>query len=313
MEYPADGLPLFYKSSAVKLQGKSDYALQLADPAITKDPHFYNFLMKRAVLLLEFGQLDEAEAECGRAAKIKPNDWTDQLRSALAFGRSRTQDAWRWLEHMRGTGSLAYQSRAYNFMACFRAEPGKWGEAESLLREGLGFDSRMGIGADAEFTKRRLLAQLYLRQKRPSDTGKLCGEMLGTKPGYRDTMLVGCLLAQAGDVAGAERCLVTGLPQWPIYQYWVARLTGELALARGEARAALEWMQLASPAFITNAWPEYIVRAALAAGHPEGVRNYVGGLIENPGWFWLQTDTTGPGFVSWALSMHPGFELTKDC
>jgi serine/threonine protein kinase len=302
IEYPDDGLALFYKATAIDRQGRADEALQLTQAAIALAPRSYSILMQRAIFLLNAGRLDEAQAQCDRAANLDQRDWTDQLRGGLALGRLDLAGVSRSIERMRSKGSLAYQSRAYGFEACLRAEQGRWDVAEQLIRDGLAFDSRMGLGSQPQFTKNRLLVQLFLRRRRTAEAVRLCVAMLASKPGYEKTMAIGCLLAQAGEPGRAEKCLIRGLPNWPIYGHWIQRLKGELEMAKGSARQALQLMQSAPPSRISNEWPEHIVRAALAATDTMVARHYVSALVRNPGRYWFQADMIGPGFIAFALA-----------
>jgi tetratricopeptide (TPR) repeat protein len=311
LEYPDDGLALFYKASAVDRQGRSEEALQLATAAVSLNPESYNFIMQRANFLLEAGRIADAQALCDRAAKLKPMDWTDQLRSGLALAKFDLTGVWGSLENMRANGSPRYRSRAYGFEACLHAEQGKWDEAEHLLREGLDFDQRVGLGPQSQFTKRRLLAQLFLRRQRKAEARNLCRESLDAAPSHRDTMLLGCLLAQAGDLRRAQSCQIQGLPAWPIYEHWKRRLGGELALASGDARGALRTMKSAPPPAIKHEWPEHIARAAMAASDTEALRQCLAPLLENPGPYWVQADANAPGFMSWGASLAKNNELTQ--
>jgi serine/threonine protein kinase/tetratricopeptide (TPR) repeat protein len=311
IEYPDDGLALFYKATAIDLQGRADEALTATQAAIALDPHSYSFLMQRAVYSLNVGRLDEAATLCDRAAKLMPSDWTDQLNGSVALDRFDPAGVQRSIESMRVNGSLAYKSRVYGFEACLRAEQGRFDEAEQLIRAGLAFDSRMGLGPQPQFTKNRLLVQLLLRRRRTADSVRLCAVMLASKPGYENTMSIGCMLAQAGEPRRAENCLIQGLPNWPIYEHWIHRLKGEVALARGAAGLALQLMQSAPPSRIKSEWPEYIVRAALASRDTIVTQQHVSALVRNPGRYWFQADMIGPGFISWALAIGGPSHLTE--
>jgi serine/threonine protein kinase/tetratricopeptide (TPR) repeat protein len=200
LEYPDDTLPLFHKASAVDLQGRSVEALQICETALAREPQSYALVMKHAVLKLNAGRFAAAQADCARAAQLKPGDWVDLIDSALALMRDDLAGTWRSLEAMRTSGSSSYQSRAFGLEGCLRAEQVQWDEAERLLGEGLDFDQRMGTGPQSQFTKKRLLAQLFLRRKRRAEAAALCREMLAAKPGYDRTMQLGCLLAQGSAV-----------------------------------------------------------------------------------------------------------------
>ena len=62
-------------------------------------------------------------------------------------------------------------------------------------------------------------------------------------------------------------------------------------------------MQAAPQPQLKNEWPRYLARAALAAGEGDAARQQVTALIRNPGRYWAQADTTGPGFIRWAIGL----------
>jgi tetratricopeptide (TPR) repeat protein len=305
LDYPDEGLPLFYKAAAVEAQGRIEQAVDLSREALAKDPHSYTFAVSYGYRLMRVGRLDEAEQECQAATRLYPLDGTDQLRSALAFKRLDLASCWSSMERMRTTGSVPYQSKAWAMEACLRAEQGRWQDARRLLEEGLAFDRGSGLAVHQQFTKKRLLIQAMLRQQRSREAIEICKETLGMPLGHEDTMQTGCLLAQAGSLGLAERCIVGGLPDWPCYAHWSLRLAGELALARGENQRALRLMKSAPPSRFPNEWPEYLARAADAAGDLQTVRSLIAELLQHASTYWYQVDITGPGFISWAMALAP--------
>jgi tetratricopeptide (TPR) repeat protein len=309
LEYPKDPLPLFYKATAVDCLGRGDEALQLAQNAFSMEPTSYAYIMLRAIFLLNRGQFREAEEDLGHAARLKTGDWTDQLRSALAMAHGDLPEVWRSLEKMRTSGSLPYRSRAYGFEACIMAERGDLGAAQRLLKDGMDFDRRMGTGAQAEFTRNRMFAQIALRQGEKRKAIGICRLMLNGDPALENTMSVGCLLAQAGETAAARRCLPAEMPAWPTYLHWQQRLKGELALSEGRPLEALASMKAAPPSHIHYEWPEYVARAAIAARDMATLRGCLMPLLTNPARYWLQGDTTGPGFIRWACETAERAEL----
>jgi hypothetical protein len=122
-------------------------------------------------------------------------------------------------------------------------------------------------------------------------------------------MQIGCVLAQAGDLAGAGSCLCNGLPAWPIYSHWQARLEGEIALASGMAAQALAKMASAPPdaGHTLAEWPAYLARAAFAAGQTKVVVQLLTALLANPARYWFNADFNGPGFLNWAMSNFNSF------
>jgi tetratricopeptide (TPR) repeat protein len=311
IEYPNESLGYFYRSTSADLLGFQEQGLALAKQAVERDPESYACNVRYAVLLMDAGRQGEAEAGYRRAVAWKASDWSDQFLAALRFNQLDINGVWQALEHMLAQGSPSYQSRAHNFEACLRAEQGRWDEAESLLRAGLTKDERLGAnGLVGLFTKRRMLAQLLLARKRVGEAEGLCQIMLSEPHGHRETMQVGCLLAQAGNLGRARSCMVNGLPPWPVYSHWQQRLQGEIALAEGDAGRALDLMQSAGPPALKNEWRWYLVRAALAAGKHDVAATEIIRLIGNPGKYWVQADSAGPGFISWAV--QAGLQLHLD-
>jgi serine/threonine protein kinase len=305
LDYPEDGLPLFYKAAAVEGQGRIDQAVELSRQALTKDPGSYAFAVLYGYQLISAGRLSEAQQACQTAVRIHPLDGSDQLLSALAFGYLDLAGCWSAMERMRIAGSLPYQSKAWAMEACLRAEQGRWPEVEHLLEQGLAFDRKAGLATHQQFTKKRLLIQALLRQRYVREAVDMCHDALAMGLGHEDTMQTGCLLAQAGSLSLAERCVVRGLPDWPSYTHWSVRLSGELALARGDYQRALQLMKSAPPSRFDYEWPEYIARAAEVAADWQTVRSLVAGLLEHSPAYWYQVDVTGPGFISYAISLAP--------
>jgi tetratricopeptide (TPR) repeat protein len=312
VEYPDEGLGFFYRSTSADLLGFREQALDLIQAAVERDPSSYSFVVRRALLLMDAGRMEEAEAGYRRAVSWRPSDWSDQLRSGLLFNRLDLAGVWEALENLRLRGSPVYRSRAYNFEACLRAEQGQWDEAEKLLHAGMARDEQLGgNGLEGRFTKRRLLVQLLVSRRRSREAVEICSSLLKEDLGHREKMQVGCLLAQAGDVRRARTCVVDGLPQWPVYTHWIKRLQGEIALAEGDPAQAVRLMQAAGQPALKNEWRWYLARAAMAAGDRNTATACIAGLLENPGPYWVQADAAGPGFISWAIAAVSELNLAE--
>jgi serine/threonine protein kinase/tetratricopeptide (TPR) repeat protein len=310
LEYPDDGLPLFYKSSAVGLLGRDEEALQLTAEAMHCDPVSTPFLLNHAVQLLGAGHAEEAEKLCRKAAALNATDGVDHLRAVLALHRMDSEAAWQSLEHLRAQGlSPQYRSKAWSLEACLRAEQGRWTEAEDLVHQGTEFVLKMGLGNQEVFAKKRLLARIHARLGRRAGAVQLCREMLALDPGYEGKLQTGCLLAQCGEINSARACRISGLPAWPLYLHWAARLEGELALAEGRRSKALALLRAAPPASFENEWPEWLLRAELAEGDASASIQLVRALLKRFAWYWYQADVNGPGFLSWAIDLAGSLSL----
>ncbi|MGI8743766.1 MAG: tetratricopeptide repeat protein [Bryobacteraceae bacterium] len=300
VEYPNDGLPYFYKASAVERLGRNDEALRLLSLSMQRE-RAYSFIMGRAVHYLGRGRLSEAERDWKEAAKLRPSDWTDQIRAGLAFARADFAEVERTLEKLRFGGSPEFESRAFALQACLRAEHLDWHAAAVLLQEGLAFDRTMGLAVTARHEKQFLFAQILMARHAASEALSVCEDMLKGSLGYIVRMQFGTLLAQAGQLRQAESCVPKGMPDWPMYNLWLRRLLGEIAFARREYDKALVLFQGAIPPPALRIWPDFVVRSALAAGDYATAGEVLSALFEAPGLYWIEAEKNTPGFVRYAL------------
>jgi len=310
--YPQDALPLFHRASALDRLGRPEEAMHLLDAAVDRDPKSYIFVFRRAHLLLDIGRIDEAERDCNRAATLSASGWTDQLRSALSFSRLDFEPGWSHLQRMASMGSAEFQSKAFAFEACFLAEQGRLEEAVRVLDRGVQFDKVEGIMGETQFAKQRQIAWLLIQMGRTADAIDRCREILEAAPGVEASLQTGIVLARAGRLREAEACLPAEEPKWPVHRHWLMRLRGEIALARGEARRALELMQQAPESRNSGDWPAYLVRAAGAVGDELTVGRHLTSLFSNPGRFWYEANVSDPGFFRWALGIAANRHFTPN-
>lgn len=308
-EYPADAVALFYRSSAEHRTGAAEQSDRLLAEAVRLDPQTYAFRMWQCLRRLEHGDLDAADRLCDGLDKQQPEDWTRQLRCAVAFARYRGAEVWSHLERLRSHGSPLFQSRAFEFQACFRAEQGRHEECAGLLREGILFDRSHGL-TEMAFQKRVKIVETEIARGliREAQAGAL--ELLPDAAGDRLKMRVGALLARAGDVANAERCLVPApaatedlpLGATPVYEHWRKRLSLEIALARGDRGAIAQYVDRIPPPDTENEWPEYRVRALSALRRREDLIGAAAALLRFPGRYWFAAYRVFPGFFRAALA-----------
>jgi len=328
LAYPDDSLPLFHEASCATRLDDQEAALHLIDQAIAKGPANYVYLIWRAVQLLVLSRFADAEAQCAQAAKLSDRDWTDHLHAALAFARFDIAGVWRGLERMKTVGSVPYRSRAFTLEACLRADQDRWEQAEVLLRQGIAFDRETAQPSEAEFTKLRALAVIYIHQKRQGDAVGCCRRILEKKPGRRAVLETGALLARAGDIRGAQQCLPDGLSkdppgavptelpagvpseliEWPFYWRRILLLWGEIALYKGDWRKAFSLLQSAPRPEAPRQWQGQLFHAAILSGEWETATRLLRGLLANPASYWLVADVSGPGFLRDALAEAETFE-----
>ncbi|HXM40376.1 MAG TPA: protein kinase [Bryobacteraceae bacterium] len=328
LEYPHDGLPLFHEAACIEHRGNLPAALHLIEQAIELDPTVYSFVMARANYLLSLGRFADAESQCEKAAKLYNNDWTDQMRAALAFARLDIPGVWRSLERMKTVGTVHYRSNAFTLEACLRAEQNRWDESESLLNEGIAFDTENNQPPEAGAAKQRALALVYIHQRRLDEAISGCNRVLAKKQGTRSVLEFGALLARAGDVEGARRCIPKGLPQdppdrppsalppgarkelleWPLYWRRVLLLWAEMALTLGDGTRAYALLLNAPAPEKTQEWQTRLVRASILSGERDTAERLLRALLANPAAYWLMADTAGPGFFREAIAEAEAFK-----
>jgi eukaryotic-like serine/threonine-protein kinase len=306
-EYPNDFEPLVYQATAAESQGNPEAALRLATLAVQRNPKVRSALSRRAQIYLRQGRFADADRDCKSLFEIQPSDATLQLRGALDFAKGDLAGAWAALEKMKASAYFATTSLAFSLQACHRAEQGRRNDAARILEEGIRFDREQSAAASAT-RKRRLLVQLHLLDGQAAEARRECRAALQEKPGSVATMEIGCLLAQAGDLPAARQCLPGSLPDWPLYNHWIARLQGEIAFGAGNAAAAFDQFSAApdDPGYGQAEWRAYLVRAAQAAHRSPVVKEHVEALVLNPARYWFNADFTGPGFLTWALKLFAG-------
>jgi tetratricopeptide (TPR) repeat protein/tRNA A-37 threonylcarbamoyl transferase component Bud32 len=300
LEYPGDAIALFYKCDAVARQGRPDEALHLLDQAIQRDPQSLAFVLDRAALALERGDAAAAEREWQAAAQWARGDWMDVFAAGIGMARNNFAAAEQALLRLRG-GSAEFQSRGFALLACFRAEQGNWAEAEALLRQGTDFDRTNGLPRTALEEKQRLLAELCLTGGRRKEAVANCQGALANVSGLQMRMRFGAVLARAGDVAGARRCLPSSVPPWPAYQVWAKRLEGEIALAGGQPAKALALMKEATMPAPMRVWSDHVARAALAAHDDAAAGDCLADLLKRPGLYWLAAEQNTPAMLRFAV------------
>ncbi|HXA49837.1 MAG TPA: protein kinase [Candidatus Acidoferrum sp.] len=311
-EYPDDALPLFYKAKAVDSLDREEEGLELSSTAMKRQPDSAPFVLNHAARLIGAGKIDEADALCRTADSLGERDAADRLRCAIALARLHAEGAWRAIERVRTQGVAVARSTASLLAACLHAEQGRWQEAERLAAETAVSDARMEFGRQRVFAAQRLRARILLHTGGRAEAARVCREMLAKQPGYEEKMQVGCLLAQSGDLSGARACRIANLPQWPCYLHWVVRLQGELALAEGDPAKAHVLFRASPPSQYRNEWPEYRMRAALAAGDRDTAAGLLRELMRRYAFYWFLADWNGPGFLAWGLGLTGQLSLPAD-
>jgi len=320
--FPSDARPLFLEASCEDHLGHHDAALHLMERALAADPANYTYAMGRAIRLMCLGRFADAESQCNAAAKLYDKDWTDQIRAALAFASYDMLGVWRWLRRMKTEGSAPYQRTATVFEACVHAEQERWDEAEKLLRQELAPDGTTQHAAEADIAGLRSLAILNVRRGRPDEAAAYCRRVLAMRPDQQTTLDVGAILARAGDLESAHRCIPKGLSkeppeqppaalpagaapelmQWPLYWRGILLLWAEIALRRGDPLRAYRLAQSAPPPEAWQEWPSCLVRASVASGEWKTAVGLLRDLFANPAAYWMVSDISGPGFIREALA-----------
>ncbi len=304
--YPDDGLGYFYQASVASALGRGKQALGLIEDALAKDPKNWKFVVQKANLQADSGQL-KAALETLKGAKPAESDegWLDQTQASILFALRQFPAQERAIDRVAASADPKVKSRGYTLKAWINAEHGATKEARASLNDGLDFDVKKNFLANS-LVKRRLLAQLTLLEGDHKTAIDQCREILALIPrsGYKERMHIGCLLAQLGQTSAAEKCKVPGLKDWPIYQHWSKRLQGEIALAKGEATRAFQLLSDLPSNGEMREWPEYLARAAKAAGMPAEFDRQRQGLKQTLARYVIEPERTGIQFVRKYLPEH---------
>ncbi len=311
VEFPNEGLPLFYKASAVQGQGRYEEAVKLYGQGREKDPAVYSYSLNRAFISLQLGRLDEAERDCDRSAALEECDWTEQLRGAIAFSRFNMKGLAASLKRLRERGSLPFQSKSFLLAAYLRTEQGLFAEAESLLKEGLAFDQANGQSREGITGKRAALYRLYVLQSRPEKALETCREIVSGDAGLLASLQAGILLAQSGEVRAARQHLPANAAadafRWPDYKYRLLALRAEIALAAGNAKQGFALMKGTRTPGLFLRWPDTLVRTAVRSGESDVGLAEARRVLSAPGAYWLGADLSPAGFLGEAAALAARF------
>jgi tetratricopeptide (TPR) repeat protein len=301
--YPEEPLAHYYYSSVAMRLKRPAQALEMMETAVRLNPGNYAFQVGLADVRMFRGELEEAKAALRKALPMRPEDGTARRGlAAVEFAESHYDECRKHLESILEQANESSQSLAYSALACLEAEMGRSGEILKWLDKGMDLDRRLNA-LSALGQKMRLKAEYYLAAGDKRAAVSACDEIRGLGLGAQAEMEAGCLLARAGDVSKAAICRVKELADWPIYLHWERRLEGEMALARGDARAALRLMAGAPPREDNAYWPEFLFRAAMAAGDKARAKGMRQELESTLAYRWFDPERTALGFVRMARSI----------
>jgi tetratricopeptide (TPR) repeat protein len=296
-EFPNDPLPYFYRASVLETLEKVEEATSLYSKSIELDPD-YAFVMSRAINFLLRGQLESAERDWRAGKRIDPGAFTEQIRMGIAISKPDRPTFMDALSTLKASSATFLRSQAATREGCWLCESGDYDGAAKVIESGYSFDRETGASLDDQHTKLILLARIHLLRRKSSDAVSICRNLLRESTGQVDRMAVGSVLAEAGDISTAEKCLSPNLTKWPIYEVHAQRLAGEIEFARGNFAGALSAFRKARLPRSKRYWPGFLVRGAIAAGDFETAGQALRDLFAAPGVYWLSPERNQPGFVS---------------
>jgi serine/threonine protein kinase/tetratricopeptide (TPR) repeat protein len=323
MNYQQDYLGWFYRAYPLMMLGRVEEAIGTLETAAKLDPSRVSAPAHIARFYLILDETKNASPWIEMLRRQGHADDAAYVAGESEFLQGYFEQAAILFAGLRLSSDHFYRTRSYILQACLAAELGKYDDAIRYLDEGLAAD--IGEGDTADYAD-KLLDKAYLETMRRHYPESLeyvrkalkldrsfprsiaASEILGMAVSGAKGNLRRELIAELRDM---EAKLPRGNYQ-PISAIARHRIHGELLLARGQAKAALEEFTQASSqdAPANDRW--YLARALLAAaaGEPdaaakrkqeEDALEVYTNLITHPGQIWQDADNYLPGYFSDAV------------
>jgi serine/threonine protein kinase/thioredoxin-like negative regulator of GroEL len=248
LTYPGDFAAAFFLGSVLRDRGRPQEAVTWLAKAAALRPQEAVGRVQRAATLMELGRAGEAEAEIKALNQAGHVEWAGWLTALATFSRGEIADAVRGMAALRTTTTdPVWVSRAFTLQASFLAEGGDATTAQALLAEGVDFDASQGL-RDREAVKWLHRAELFRRAGATRESVAAIGRALSASSDVRTVTQAAVLQCRLGRVAEAQRTFLTlqRQPDVPKTRLAGLRLAGEIALAEGRLKTAVESLSLAS-------------------------------------------------------------------
>jgi pentatricopeptide repeat protein len=311
LEYPHDLRPLFYRTVPLILSGHAAEAVQYLEKVVTIDPNHQGAFAQLINCHAALGNFDQARAVLGRMKKLG-----DPSRCAFKSGQIEScegdfERAWAEFDSLGRTdsrsGDAGWHLKGAIYKAMLLAEAGAW---ENMARLTEASAHRVaGRLADTDRAYQSiLLAFAWLALGEQRRVAQATQAALELESGPIVLGHAGTVLARAGQLERAHAVLAhyIGKEDMVLYRLGAARVTGEIALARGDRQAALEKFQSAAAVEPHLALRSYLVHF-LETGHEFGpaTQELIVNVARNPFLVWLNPMEAEPGCWGHAVRQRP--------
>jgi tetratricopeptide (TPR) repeat protein len=283
---------------SLERKARSEEAIDWFRRSITARPENPAPHLRLALTYLDIGQFRPAGAEIRRLGDLKQFGWATWIESLYLFSRHNVRGALQELSKLDNLTDTAWRSRTYSARACWLAEAGETRRALNELNAGFMFDMAHGL-MQPQVHKLVQLAWLYLRERDlPACLdARRRAYLLGLDTNRVAT--IGIIEAQAGDAQQARSMLaVVNSRSSKNADFYVQRLSGEIALSEGDKPSAISHFRAAAaiaPAIIPR---DYLARALLSAGKFQEAIEIYRMLVSHPVRLYPDPESASPGFWS---------------
>jgi serine/threonine protein kinase/tetratricopeptide (TPR) repeat protein len=276
--YPNDYLGWFYRAYPLIMLGRPEEAIASLKKAVTIDPSrmFAPALIARADLSLD--RYDDASYWIHHLRDTNHADDADLIEGQFDFLRERNEEASQHFTELKQSQDPQYQSYAFALLARLYAELGQYRDAIETLQQGMTADLEKG---DVVRRADKLLDRGYINLKLGRYEATLQDTRLALEldRSLLRSLAAGSLLGRAAEeTSGSLRAqLITALretearlPQGdfkPLSDVVRTRLQGEVLLADGNWKLALETFRKADSLEAPEKDREYLGRGLIAAAH----------------------------------------------
>jgi tetratricopeptide (TPR) repeat protein len=303
LRYPHDYPPRFFLGSVLVDTGRSAEAEQWYLEAMRLRPSDPVPVIHLTRVLLDLGRFDEAVTYIERVRALGQADWATWLTGLSQFVRGDVRGALQATAPLLQSSDQQWRSRGFAVRTSWLTDIGDVAAARETVLDGIAFDQQRGL-RDREADKRLFLAALQCRtgDRRGCHDSSL--QALSTAATDQRVMRAGTLLARAGLVDAAQELAgqLESAPDLPRVQVWRLRLAGEIALARGRTREAVDLFRRAAQIAPERVERIYLARALRLAGDADDARRALAPFVEHPIRAYLVPEADTPGV--WAEALH---------
>ncbi len=298
--YRNDPMPLVMRALTLEQEGRTDEALEQLRQAEQRDSRRYELQVYMANACMVKGRFDEAARHEEVLRRMGQADWADFVAAGAAFLQGRYEEALGRYAALSASHNSYLHNRAFLLRAGVYSELGRYGEAASVLREGIQYDIAERRASD-QADKLLALADLALRREDRVGARQACLGAVQLDRSPQRLSRAGTILARAGYPAVAERLAAMIQGNENIFQAARWRIAGEVLLARGAPAEAIVNFRHADAVEPAGRPRQYLARALVLSGDAEGALRLYRRVLETRNLSWQSSEPQPLGLWADAL------------